>query len=182
LLKVQSVYEWFNWIKRAGAIISGTSIMAMMLIIFADVFSRNFLGGSITGVLEVVQKYLMPLAIFPGLAFVYASGIMPRMDLLIVKFNKGFQNVVVYLLLILELLIFTAVVYYSLEYAIYGVKENLSFSAGAALYPVYPILFLIPFGFLLLIIEIIFVIVINAMSGRPRFTVKDPAEITEGQL
>lgn len=172
--KVMTWYKRFGWVKFAGATISGMSVMLMMLVIFADVFSRNFLSGSITGVLEIVQNYFMPLAVFPGLAYVYASGILPKMDLLIAKLNQNVQYAVINLLLILEFILFALVVYYTFEYALFGMHENISFSAGGTLFPIYPLFFLAPLGFLLLMIEIVFIVVVNIVNKRPVFTIEQP--------
>ena len=164
--KLLSGYRAFGHLKLAGALVSGISIFGMMLFIVADVVSRNFLSGSISGSFEIAQNYFMPLSVFPALGYVYASGILPKMDLLMPKVKRGLQDAVVYFLLVLELVIFALLTYYTFVYAISGLERSVAFPAGGTLYPLWPLFFLVPFGFTLVIIETLFVLVNNILSDR----------------
>ncbi|MFB4162480.1 TRAP transporter small permease [Alteribacillus sp. JSM 102045] len=158
---VWKVYKIFNYIKFAGAIFSGISIVAMMLFIVYDVIGRNFLFGSIRGGFEIVQNYFMPLAVFPALAYVYTTGVLPRMNLLVSKSGEHLQKIIIFALLALELFVLSFVVYFSWNYAVGGMERGMAFPAGGSMYPLYPFLFLVPLGFAMIIVENIFILLKN---------------------
>lgn len=160
------IYRYFGYLKVAGAIVSGLSIFGMMLFIVYDVAGRNFFGGSIRGGFEIVQNYFMPLSIFPALGYVYASGITPKMDLLMPRMPVRLQAGVVYLLLLLELAVFALLIYFTWGYAMTGMERGMTFPAAGSLYPLWPLLFLVPFGFALVIVETLFVLARNVLGDR----------------
>lgn len=163
--KMLGSYKIWGHVKLAGALVSGLGIFAMMCFIVADVISRNFLGGSISGSFEIAQNYFMPLSVFPAMAYVYGSGVLPKMDLLMHKFSQVFQDGVVYILLVLELVIFTLLVYYTWNYAMSGIERDVAFPAGGSLYPLWPLFFLVPVGFAMILIETLFVLAKNILGG-----------------
>jgi TRAP-type C4-dicarboxylate transport system permease small subunit len=144
-----------NLLNKIGIFIAGVSVILMMGLIVADVFSRNVLNTSIPGTYEIVQNYFMPLSIFPCLAFAYRSGVLPRIGEVIEKTPGGFQKVVGYMIFAIEMVIFTLATYYGWIFAMTGVSDQASFPAGGNLIPLYPIMFVIPFGFALVLLEVI---------------------------
>jgi TRAP-type C4-dicarboxylate transport system permease small subunit len=46
------------------AIVAAASLFAMMLLTFADVFSRKFLGNSITGAVELTELFMLVMIFF----------------------------------------------------------------------------------------------------------------------
>lgn len=65
----------FDKVKKIGIYISGFFIIVMMSYIVADVVTRNLFNFSLIGSIEFVQYYLMPLAIFPAIAFTYGRAL-----------------------------------------------------------------------------------------------------------
>ncbi|WP_134324181.1 TRAP transporter small permease [Cumulibacter soli] len=166
----ESFDKWYSvWghVKVVGAVISGLAVFGMMLLIVADVIARNWLGGSISGSFEYVQNYFMPLAVFPGLAYVYGSGVLPRMDLLKEKMRGKFGSGVTYAHLVLELLLFGILLYLTLGHSIDGAQRGVAFSAGGDLYPLWPVYFLVPLSMLMILIETVFVFVRNVRADGP---------------
>lgn len=159
-------YAGFGYVKRAGAIVAGLATIGMMLFIVYDVVGRNFLGGSIRGGFELVQNYFMPVAIFPALGYVYSSGILPKMDLLMPRTPRGFQAFAAYLLLVLELVIFALMTYYTWQFATTGLERGATFPAAGSLYPVWPIYFLVPLGLAMILVETVFVLLRNLTRER----------------
>src|SRR5699024_4472464 len=115
----------------------------------ADVISRNFLDGSISGSFEFVQNYFMPLAVFPGLAYVYGTGILPRMDLLRERLRGRFGVAVTHLQVALELLAFALLFYLTLGYAIDGAQREVGFSAAGEIHTLWPVYFVVPLAMLM---------------------------------
>lgn len=167
--RVEQLYSFFQKCKSFGIVICGISIFIMMFFIVADVISRNFLSGSLNGSIEFVQYYFMPLAIIPGMAYVYGTSILPRLELLIDKLRGTMRNFVTNALLVLELILFTIVVVYSTSYAFSGVEMATSFSTGGKIYPYYHVLFLVPLTFILVNLEILFILIRNLQKKRGLF-------------
>lgn len=172
-----SAYKIFGYVKLLGALVSGVAIFGMMLWILADVISRNFIGGSISGSFEVAQNYFMPLSVFPALAYVYGSGVLPKMDLLMHKFSTAVQHAVIHVLLVLEVVVFALLTYYTYEYATYGMERGTSFPAGGDLYTLWPLFFLVPVGFAMVLIETGFVIVRNILGERVTLAMHEGPEV-----
>ena len=176
---VNTAYRWFGHVKIIGALVSGLAIFAMMLFIVADVISRNFLGGSIPGGFEISQNYFMPLAVFPALGWVYASGILPRMDLILPRFPALFRSTATHVLVVIELALASIVTYYAWWYALAGMDRGSTFPAGGALYPLYPFYFLVPLGFALVTIEIVFVAIRNVIGDTVSLSMQTRSDVRE---
>lgn len=172
-----SAYKVYGYLKLAGAIISGMAIFAMMSLIVADVVSRNFLGGSIAGSFEIVENYFMPLAVFPALAYVYGSGVLPKMDLAMHKTSKTVQDAVIYGLLVIELVLFALMTYYTWGYAVTGMERKTAFPAGGDLYTLWPLFFVVPLAFAMVIVETLFVLLKNILGGRVTLAMHEGHEV-----
>lgn len=168
--KMQRGYKMWGYVKLVGALLSGLAIFMMMCFIVADVVSRNFLGGSISGSFEIAQNYFMPLSVFPALGYVYGSGVLPKMDLMMYKFPQIFQDAMIHLLLAIELTIFAMLVYYTWGYAMSGMERQVAFPAGGTLYTLWPLFFLVPLGFAMILIETLFVAAKNILGGPVSLT------------
>ncbi|MFV8828091.1 TRAP transporter small permease [Alkalihalobacterium sp. APHAB7] len=142
-------------LKLIGVFIGGLAAVFMMLIIVADVFMRNIFTSPISGTYEIVQYFLMPLAIFPALAYTYSSGVLPRLGELVEKAPNGFKKVSTWIIIIIEITIFTLLTIYGWKFAMAGVGDQMAIAVGGKLTPVYPVYFLIPIGFGLIVIEVL---------------------------
>ncbi|MGH2316733.1 TRAP transporter small permease [Planococcus sp. SE5232] len=150
------ILERINSIFRsAGKYFSGISIFLMMLIIVADVFMRNVFGSPISGTYEIVQFFLMPMAIFPALGYVYWVGVLPRLSEIIAKTPKAFQKFNDILILVIDLGVFTLLTYYGFLFAMSGFESQMAVPLGGSLVSVWPIYFLVPIGFLFVLLEVI---------------------------
>lgn len=174
---IMRAYRLFGYVKLVGALVSGLAIFGMMLWIVADVVSRNFIGGSISGSFEVAENYFMPLAVFPAMAYVYGSGVLPKMDLLMHRFPQPVQDTMVYLLLALELVIFLLLTYYTWEYALYGMGRGEAFPAGGDLYPLWPLFFFVPVAFAMVLVETLFVLVRNVLGSNVTLAMHEGPEV-----
>lgn len=170
---VWKAYNIFHYIKLVGIWISGISLLLMMLLIVYDVAMRTFFSSSIRGGFEIIQNYMMPLVVFPGLAYVYASGVLPKMDLIMEKFNTSSQRVLIFFMLLLELFVLVLIVQFSWEYALSGFERKTAFPAAGTLYPLYPLFFLIPIAFGMIIIENIFILIKNILNNKPSMVMNE---------
>jgi len=169
---ILTAYKYFNWIKLAGVWISGISLFGMMLFITSDVFLRNTAGNSINGGFEIVQNYFMPIVVFPSLAYMYSSNVLPRMDLLIDRFHDKTKKLFILGMIVVELFIFVLMMVFTWEYAMEGLGRKMAFPAAGTLYPLYPLFFFIPAAFALIIVENLFILVRNLLEKEPSFLFK----------
>lgn len=177
--RLHAAYAVWRRVALAGAMLSGVAVLAMMSFIVADVISRNFLGGSIPGSFEVAQNYLMPVTVFPALAYVYGTGVLPRMDLLSGRMPTGLRTGLVHALLAIEVVVFAVLVQYTWAYAVDGRERGVSFPAGGDLFTLWPLFFLVPLGFAMVLVETLFVVVRNLSTGPVLLTMTDHTEVPE---
>lgn len=153
---MKTIIKVNDFFRTFGVYISGLAIFAMMWIIVIDVLMRNIFNKPLVGTYEIVQYYLMPLAIFPALAFAYWSGVLPRLSELISKLPEGVQRFHRWLILLVELLVFTLMTYYGFLFALSGLQESMAIPVGGKLLLVWPVYFLVPIGFFFVLVEVIF--------------------------
>lgn len=150
------VLEKINQITRdVGKYVSGFAILAMMFAIVIDVFMRNVFGIPIAGTYEVVQYFLMPLAVFPALSFVYWIGILPSLTELISKSPVWFKSFNKYLILCIDAGVFTLLTYYGFLFAMGGMADQMAVPIARSLIPVWPVYFLVPISFLFVLLEVL---------------------------
>lgn len=170
---IWKAYNIFHYLKLAGVWISGISVILMMLMIVYDVAMRTLFSSSIRGGFEIIQNYMMPLVVFPGLAYVYASGVLPKMDLILDKINDGARKILIILMLLIELFVLVLIVQFSWEYAMSGLERKTAFPAAGTLYPLYPLFFLIPIAFAMIVIENVFILIRNLLEKKPSLVMKE---------
>lgn len=142
-------------LRNIGKYISGFAILGMMFLIVADVFMRNVLGTPLTGTYEVVQYFLMPMAIFPALGYAYWSGVLPRLSELISKAPVWFEKFHRLLILVIDTFVFSLLTYFGFLFAMSGLKDHMAIPIAGSLVPVWPVYFLVPIGFLFVLMEIV---------------------------
>ncbi|MTD30983.1 TRAP transporter small permease [Planomicrobium sp. YIM 101495] len=147
--KISSIF------RNVGKYISGIAILLMMLVIVADVFMRNIFGNPISGTYEIVQFFLMPIAVFPALGYVYWVGVLPRLSEIVAKAPKGFRNVNRLMILVIDLIVFVMLTYYSVLFAVSGFQNKMAIPVAGELISVWPIYFFVPLGFFFVVLEVL---------------------------
>lgn len=153
------IYKIFGYIKRACLIISSIAIGAMILLITIDVVSRNFFSYGIPGSYEVTESILMPTAIFWALLVTYASGSIPRIDMLTAKFKGNMQLFVGIMLISIDIFIYALMTYYGWTRAEIALTQGASISAGGTLIGIELMFLFVPIGFLFVTIEAVFILI-----------------------
>lgn len=174
---LEKIIRTQNVLKNIGMTISGIVIVVMMFFITVDVLLRNLFDYSIPGGYNYVEKYFMPFIVFPALAYVYSSGVLPRLDVLVDKFSKGKQLSINLFMRVLDLVIFGLMFYYSLKYMIAETIQGAAFSVGGVLAPLAPSLIIAVLGFLLLVVEIILAFFQNM---NPSYQAEQNQNLNEG--
>lgn len=157
-----------NVLKNIGITISGIVIVLMMFFITIDVLLRNLFDYSIPGGYNYVEKYFMPFIVFPALAYVYSSGVLPRLEIFVNKFSQGKQLIINFIMRVIDFVIYGLMFYFALKYMIAGTIQGVAFSVGGSLAPLAPSLIIAVIGFLLLVIEIILAFFKNVNLSQER--------------
>lgn len=155
----EKIYKIFGYIKRACLIISGIGIGVMILLITIDVISRNFFSYGIPGSYEITESILMPTAIFWALLITYASGSIPRIDMLMNKFKGSLQLTVGIMLVLIDIFIYSLMTYYGWSRAEIAFTSGASISAGGTLIGIELMFLFVPIGFLFVTLEAIFILI-----------------------
>lgn len=158
---MERLERWTKKMEFFGMVISGLSIATMMLLIMTDVVMRNFLDSPITGTYELVQYFLMPLAVFPALAYTYTSGVLPRLGELVSKMPGKFQIFNKNMIIVIEIVIFVLLTLYGMKFAQAGIADRMAIPVSGNLIPVYPVYVVVPLGFL----SVLWVIILERVKG-----------------
>lgn len=173
-------YNIFGKIKWTGMLISGITVFVMMFYTSADVLLRNLNGTSPLHAYEVSQYYFMPLAVFPALAYTFGVGMMPRIEFIISKVkSKSFQWITAIVLISVEILLMLLLAYFGLQYFMHALSNGLSFTAGGTSYPLSLVIVFVPIGFLLVAVEMMFLLTKNLKMKQASFAVKERSEIPD---
>jgi len=177
MITLEKIIRTQNALKNIGITISGVVIIAMMFFITIDVILRNLFDYSIPGGYNYVEKYFMPFIVFPALAYVYSSGVLPRLDVLVDKLSKGTQQSISLMMRVIDLVIFGLMFYFSLKYMIAQTIQGAAFSVGGTLAPLAPSLIIAVIGFLLLVVEIVLAFI---KTLNPKYQVEQTQNLNEG--
>lgn len=168
--RIDKAYDLFKLFEKAGLFVSGLSLFAAMFLITIDVVVRNFTNLTLVGVYEIVQNYLMPLMVFPAIGYAYSNGIMPRIVMLTEKFGIKARSVIAILISLIEVLIFASMSYFTFGYAVDSVNENLGFICGTRMLPLYHVMFLPVFSFVMITVENVFLLIVNLRNSSDKFS------------
>lgn len=152
---MKTIEKIAHWFRVVGISLASFAIAAMVLMIVVDVTMRNVFKIPIQGTYEIVQYFLMPLAIFPTLAFAYQSGVLPRLSELVEKLPKRFQQINRIIIYVIELVVFLFLTYYSILFAFSGIQDQMAIPVAGNLLPVYPLYIIVPISFAAVVVEIL---------------------------
>lgn len=152
-----------KYIDLFFVILSCIGILGLMLLITTGVITRSVFSFSIPAAYEITEKYLMPLAIFPALAYAFSSGIVPRVDLFVEKVQSIKLKRIIHLAsLAVEFIVFGLFTYFMYKYTLYTIESGNGFSASSINFPLYPVQILITFSLIWLTI-IIFIKIVRVI-------------------
>jgi TRAP-type mannitol/chloroaromatic compound transport system permease small subunit len=140
-------------LKQICIFITSTMVLFMMFFISIDVLGRNFFRFSIPGNYEIVQNYLMPLIVFPVLAFAYSEGMMPRLEMILDKLPSKTKFISELLIRIINVVVMVLLTIYSSFFMFDGFSNKIGFAAGRTMLPVYFLYTLPPIAFIMVVFE-----------------------------
>ena len=163
-----------NVLQELGKEISGVAILAMMLLVVADVVSRNFLNFSVQGTYPIVEMFLMPLAIFPALGYAYYQNVLPRLTELVEKAPEIYKFINDILISIIEIIVFSLLTYFTFVHFQGMLNSGRTITIAGSYYPLWPIYLLVPIGFYLVVQQVvirIYLLVTDFKDNRKGSTV-----------
>ncbi len=147
-------FEEFSYVTAfAGTLI----ILAITLLISANVISRRFLGGSIAGTIELVEYSLVWLT-FLGAAWILRIDGHVKVDVLIMLLPRTPRKIFWWVSNLLGLTICVVLTYYS-GMASYGAYETGRLLIKRLVLPYWAVTAVIPVGFAMLSIEYVLILI-----------------------
>lgn len=133
----------------------GICLMIMMLVTVISVFGRYVLGADIIpGTYNMVERIFFPLLVLLAIPITYRSGMFPKLEFITVRFPERVKRATDALVLGVELIIYLVVTWYTYKYALEGLHIGQKINIGSDRFPAYPFLFVVPFSFGLMTIEV----------------------------
>jgi TRAP-type transport system small permease protein len=134
----------------------------MMLLTVADVFMRWVFNSPISGATELIEL-MMVVVVFPGLAYCALSGRHVRVDLLVSSFKPRIRSVIDFCTLVLGLFIYIIIAWQSLLEAM-----EVETTTTLVALPHAPFYWVLTFGFILLCLAIVTLIIEIALKEVKR--------------
>ena len=96
------------------------------------------------------------------------------------RLGEKMQKGLIYFMLLVELFILVLIVQFSWEFAMNGMERKTAFPAAGTMYPLYPLFFIIPVAFTMIIIENVFIFIRNIKEKKATLLVIDKSGELEG--
>lgn len=133
---------------------AGVTVFILMIFGVLQVVSRYILKFDvIPGLFNIIESYVFPTSVFLALAGSYRIGLWPKLDILLGKMSPANRARVELLSHSIEFVLYGTVMVFTAIYAYKMTLETRQMQAGATNLPLYPILWIVPFAFILLVIR-----------------------------
>lgn len=134
--------------------IGGVATFVLMIFVVLQVLGRYiFKTDLIPGLYNIIESYVYTLLIFATLASSYRAGLWPKLEMFVDRMPERRARYVRITCLTIELVLYFAVTFFTLIYAIKMCAEGRQMMAGARNYPLYPMLCIVPVAFTFLCVE-----------------------------
>lgn len=135
---------------------AGLSLLAMILITVMSVIGRYVLHMDvIPGAYNLVERVSFPLIVFWAVPMAHRDGLFPRFDLLVNSLPKRLGHYVNAFVLLVEFVIFVVIIWYVLRFAWNSVEIKRTMQIGTDFWIAWPIIIMMPLGFLLMMLEML---------------------------
>ena len=136
--------------------IGGFACFLLMMAVVFGVLERYVLKTTlIEGLYNITESWIFTVLAFMALAGSYREGLWPRLETIIDKIPRVPNRAINIVHEIIGIVMYLVIAYFTFRYAIAMTEEGRQFQAGAAQYPVWPFLYLVPLAFFLLSVEVI---------------------------
>lgn len=159
----------FEW--GLASIGAGLCLVLMMLITVVSVFGRYVLEADIIpGAYNIVERIVFPLLVFWALPMAHREGMFPRLDLIPDLLQPRTRTVVSFLVLLVEVAVYAVVLWFVCVFVWNGISNGRTMQIGTDVYPLWPIIVMMPLAFGLMLLEMARLLVNDArrlFASRP---------------
>lgn len=148
-------------VNRIGLFAASAAVAVMMLFIVLDVAGRNFGFRIVRNSYEFSEYYFMAMGVFPALGYIYTTGILPKVDSLYQRYSRKIRIVVVCLIILIEIIIFGLLSYWSFFEFLGDLQGASVFVAGSSTYPIWPVMLAVFSGLFLVFCDRVLVLMEN---------------------
>lgn len=134
-------------------ILGGLGILFLLFHVVADVVSRFALNKPINGTLEISQYWYMPIIVFLGLAMAERTDQHISAPIVYDRLKPRLRIEFSFISMVLSVLLLAGFAWYGFEEAVTLMEQGASGIVSHV--PIWPTRFLVPFGSLLLALEVI---------------------------
>ncbi|BBO73094.1 hypothetical protein DSCW_05110 [Desulfosarcina widdelii] len=146
IAKVDGLFEY----------VGGLFCFLLMISVVLQVLGRYFFKHDlIPGIYNIIESYLFPIVVLLALGGSYRVELWPKLDIFIEQLDPAKRRSVNLVTLSIEFLLYFLITIFTANYALKMVNEGRLMQAGATMYPLYPVLCIVPFAFFILSLEII---------------------------
>ena len=157
----------FEW--GLASIGAGICLVAMMLITVISVFGRYVLEMDlIPGAYNMIERILFPLLILWALPMAHRDGTFPRLEFITEKLHRIPRLLVSIVVILVEIVVYAIVLWFVIQFVWTGIKSGRQMQIGTELWPLWPIIVMMPLAFGLMLLEMIRLVVsdIRRLLGR----------------
>ncbi|NYT64434.1 TRAP transporter small permease [Alcaligenaceae bacterium] len=139
---------------RLAAVGAGTALMFMVVVTVLSVVGRYWLQTDlIPGSYNMIERVFFPLIVFWAIPYAHRKGTFPRFDSVSNSLPASVQRWLQALLLAVELVIHAVLMWYIMRYTWSSIEIARTMQIGTRLWPMWPVLIMMPLAFALLILE-----------------------------
>lgn len=140
--------HWLGWAVNASALGSSTVVLALMVLVVADVTGRYVFNSPVPMTYEI-GAFLLVFIVFLGMAYTQRAGSHIRVEFLTLRLSPKARAVLDLVSYTLGILLFAAMFYQSFRWAYTSFQVG-DYTPGLVAIPRWPSMFAVPFGALLL--------------------------------
>ena len=148
----------FEW--GLAAIGAGTCLLAMMLITVLSVFGRYVIHVDLVpGGYNIIERIIFPLIVFWALPLAHREGIFPSFELLSESLGPRSRAVLAVFVLVVEIAIYATLLWFVSDFVWKAVTTGRTMQIGVQVYPMWPIVVMIPLALGLMLVEMVRLVV-----------------------
>lgn len=150
-------WKWVDRIEGGMASIGGgLCLFAMMMITVISVLGRYvFHADFIPGAYNIIERIAFPLMVFWAVPIAHREGSFPRFDALVGALSDGKRSVVAIFVHLVEIGVFAVLMWYVTRFTLTSIEINREMQIGTEVWPVWPIIMMIPLAFGLMLLEMV---------------------------
>ena len=142
---------------------AGICLLTMMFITVISVFGRYVLQVDlIPGAYNMVERIVYPLLVFWALPLAHQEGNFPRLEIVPDMLNPTARRIVSIVILLFEIAIYGVLFWFICSFVWDGIRTGRQMQIGTDVWPLWPVIVMMPLAFSLMLLEMIRLISVDA--------------------